>query len=98
MTRSRFKTFVANRLAIIQEQSSVDDWKHIEGKLNPADLASRGFMPSEEDLLREWLDGPRFFKKNKYPEETTTEKAPDDDYFDNRVRRQRPCSDYSAIQ
>ena len=36
-------------------------------------------MPSGVDLLREWLDGPSFLKTNEYPEETTTEKAPDDD-------------------
>ena len=32
-TTSRYKTFVANRLAVIQELTSITDWRHIEGRL-----------------------------------------------------------------
>ena len=78
-TTSRFKTFVANRLAIIQELTSVNDWRHIEGKLNPADLASRGFMPSEQEQLNAWLEGPMFLKSSEYPEETASQQSTDDD-------------------
>ena len=61
-TKSRFKTFVANRIAVIQDLTNVDDWRHIPGELNPADLASRGFMPSEPEKLLVWHEGPAFLK------------------------------------
>ena len=35
------KPFVANRVSSIQELTDNDQWHHIEGKDNPADLASR---------------------------------------------------------
>ena len=78
-TTSRYKTFVANRLAVIQELTSITDWRHIEGRLNPADLASRGFMPSDNGLMQDWLEGPSFLRTDRYPEESTTEQAIEDD-------------------
>jgi hypothetical protein len=41
-TKTRFHTFVANRLAVIHESSDISQWNYIETKQNPADLASRG--------------------------------------------------------
>ena len=66
-TTTRFKTFVANRLSIIQELTDPAQWRHVEGKINPADLASRGFMPTDGDKLRYWLGGPEFLKQDSYP-------------------------------
>ena len=37
-----FKTFAANRVHMIQENSNVEQWKYIPSKENPADDASRG--------------------------------------------------------
>jgi len=42
-TRARYKMFVANRLSTIHDLSSVDEWRYVAGKVNPADLAYRGF-------------------------------------------------------
>ena len=42
----------------------------VEGKINPADLASRGFMPSENDKLTTWLSGPPFLQTCEYPTST----------------------------
>lgn len=39
----RFHTFVANRVALIRENSIPRPWRHIDSQLNPADDASRGF-------------------------------------------------------
>ena len=88
-TKSRFKTFVANRIAVIQDLTNVDDWRHIPGELNPADLASRGFMPSEPEKLRVWHEGPAFLKTSQYPEEV---QAPDVE------RRKRNCSDVDCCR
>ena len=66
-TTSRYKTFAANRLAVIHDLTDVAEWHFIEGKINPADLASRGFMPSENNKLTTWLSGPLFLQTREYP-------------------------------
>ena len=38
------KTFVANRVADIQELSNINSWNHVPGVLNPADHISRGLL------------------------------------------------------
>ncbi|XP_078382421.1 uncharacterized protein LOC144665122 [Oculina patagonica] len=55
----RFHVFVANRVQEIQENTSVDQWKYIESKQNPADEASRG-MKAQELLDSRWITGPAF--------------------------------------
>ena len=47
-------------------------WHHIEGILNPADLASRGFMPSDTENMKKWLTGPPFLYSGQYPIERDT--------------------------
>jgi len=61
----RFHTFVANRVAAIQEVTSSSQWKHVGTKQNPADDASRGL--SAEALLKNerWLTGPDFLWKSE---------------------------------
>jgi len=61
----RFHTFVANRIAAIQEVSSSHQWRHVGTKENLADDASRGL--SAEVLLnnKHWLMGPDFFWKSE---------------------------------
>ena len=63
----RFKVFVSNRVAEIRKYSKTTDWRHIDGKLNPADLATRG-----EDLLKlyhdsRWFKGPEFLYEDEEP-------------------------------
>jgi hypothetical protein len=55
-------TFVANRVAEILESSTVDQWRHVPGELNPADCGTRGFSPTEL-LESEWLNGPAWLRK-----------------------------------
>ncbi len=38
----RFHMFVANRVAVIRNETDVAQWRHIGTRLNPADEASRG--------------------------------------------------------
>ncbi|GFR10970.1 integrase catalytic domain-containing protein [Trichonephila clavata] len=56
---SRWKTFVANRVAKIQTLSSGTQWHNISGSANPADLATRG-VSSSTLLTSIWLCGPKF--------------------------------------
>ena len=45
----RFHTFVANRVATIQDVAAASQWRHVDSSQNPADDASREF--SAEALL-----------------------------------------------
>ncbi|XP_071056370.1 uncharacterized protein [Onthophagus taurus] len=56
---SRWKEFISNRVAEIQELSSAQ-WHHVVSEENPADLASRGVLPSELPNLRFWWRGPEW--------------------------------------
>ena len=59
----RFKTFVANRVSLIRENSTPDQWCHIVGYDNPADILSRGCNVSK--LPTVWFEGPRFLCEYK---------------------------------
>lgn len=67
----RFKPFVANRVGEIHESVSPAQWRHVPGKQNPADKATRGL--TAEELLRdpEWIFGPPFLYNDpsKWPEQ-----------------------------
>ena len=54
----RFKTFVANRVSQIRRVSEPDQWFHIPGNQNPADVLSRGC--STDNVPEMWLRGPDF--------------------------------------
>ena len=54
----RFKTFVANRVSQIRCVSEPDQWLHIPGNQNPADVLSRGC--STDNVPEMWLHGPDF--------------------------------------
>ena len=62
---SRFKTFVANRIAIIHENSSPSQWRYMYSKVNPADFASRGLQPCNEQEINLWINGPEFLRKDE---------------------------------
>jgi hypothetical protein len=64
-TTTRFKTYVANRIAAIHELSSPEQWRHIPGVINPADLASRGISTCDKQGLKVWVSGPAFLLKSE---------------------------------
>lgn len=55
-----FKTFIGNRLSVIHDATSPDQWCYIDSNLNPADIASRGIDASDTESLSNWLNGPEF--------------------------------------
>ena len=59
----RFKIFVANPVSLIRENSTPDQWCHIDGNDNPADILSRGCNAST--LPTVWFEGPRFLSEYK---------------------------------
>ncbi|XP_032294251.2 uncharacterized protein [Drosophila virilis] len=62
---SKFNVFVANRVAAIQELTTGMEWHHIPTELNPADIISRGALPSELFRSPLWAHGPSFLSKGK---------------------------------
>ena len=56
----RFQTFVANRVAMIHEESTPKQWRHVNTASNPADVTSRGAKGSELHKMDLWLHGPMF--------------------------------------
>lgn len=61
------KTFVANRIAKIQELTCAEQWHHILSEQNPADLVSRGMRPAELCNNSLWWYGPEVLFHNEYP-------------------------------
>jgi transposase InsO family protein len=59
-TSKRFKTFVANRVSVILEQSSPAQWFHIPSEKNVADDLSRGLSAEQIMCSDRWLVGPQF--------------------------------------
>ena len=56
----RFHTFVANRISMIHDGSTPNQWRYVEGIVKPGDSAAR-LMTAEALLSRnQWLMGPKF--------------------------------------
>ena len=64
---TRFKTFDANRLAVIHDGSSPKQWRHIESALIPHLLISvrEAGKLSNFLLLEDWKSGPEFLHKSE---------------------------------
>lgn len=65
----KWKTFVANRVAEIQELTKIERWKHISTNDNPADIISRGMDPEEILFSELWWKGPQWLQQDpsKWP-------------------------------
>ncbi|XP_017488192.1 PREDICTED: uncharacterized protein LOC108376477 [Rhagoletis zephyria] len=59
---STWTTFVANRVALIQDATKSGIWRHVPCRQNPADVISRGAYV-DELLTSFWFAGPAFLLK-----------------------------------
>ena len=73
----KWKQFVANRVTEIQSLTNPETWSHIPGKINPADLPTRG--QSVESLIQNelWWNGPSALMSPDQSEETENDNVPD---------------------
>ena len=62
--KRRFHTYVGNRVSEIRSLTKPDQWFHVSGKENPADIISRGEIP-ERLNQNTWIHGPQFLKSFK---------------------------------
>ncbi|XP_055918569.1 uncharacterized protein LOC129950669 [Eupeodes corollae] len=67
----KHKQYVANRITKIQELTTIDCWRYVPTKSNPADIASRGVYPSQLHSLDLWWSGPTWLQKDEgeWPEQ-----------------------------
>ena len=68
-----FKPFVANRIGEIQRSTNPDQWRHIPGEINPADIPTRGLSATQLSQSKVWMEGPEILKED---ESTWPEKLP----------------------
>ncbi|XP_070155808.1 uncharacterized protein [Polyergus mexicanus] len=61
---SRWKDFVQNRVAAIQERVPQGHWRFIPGKENPADCASRGLSSTQLSRHHLWWNGPSWLAQS----------------------------------
>lgn len=83
----KWKTFVSNRVAQIQDKISPDCWHYVHTADNPADCGSRGLSPSELRNHLGWWVGPSWLSRphNEWPSGTPTETSED------RSEEKRSC-------
>ena len=64
---SRYKTYVANRVAIAADNLPPEQWQHVATQDNPADCASRGLSAGELRTHSLWWHGPPWLLQNPIP-------------------------------
>ncbi|XP_052891389.1 uncharacterized protein LOC128299453 [Anopheles moucheti] len=86
----RWNPFVANRVAQIQEEIRVAEWRHVPGSDNPADDISRGLKPEELLECNRWWRGPQWlaYGQDKWPKSAPIPKKHDGD-IEERVAASR---------
>ncbi|XP_070529049.1 uncharacterized protein [Cardiocondyla obscurior] len=86
-TPSRWKEFVRNRVAIIQETLPNSLWKFVKGKENPADIATRGISAKKLQQCDLWWNGPNWLEKSQESWPIATRQPPDNVKLEERPGR-----------
>ena len=73
---NKWKTFVGNRVALIQEETASASWRHVPSQSNLADLISRGFEPTILSTSTLWWKGPQWVSQEPSSWPTTEIKHP----------------------
>lgn len=62
----RWQTYVANRIAKIQENLSAEHFFHVKGSENPSDCLSRGLTPAQLVHHPLWMNGPPWLQTPRH--------------------------------
>ncbi|XP_021958581.1 uncharacterized protein LOC110854452 [Folsomia candida] len=82
---AQLSRFVGNRVKEIREKTRVEDWRHVPGNLNPADLPSRGCTPQQ--LLESlWWEGPPWLKQPEGEWPSNQGEVDEDEYTSELVK------------
>lgn len=85
-----WKTFVANRVAEIQERSNKDRWHHVRSEDNPADVISRGINPEQLHNCDIWWNGPQWLSQPTATHVNNDEEDVDDEIIKTIENESRP--------
>lgn len=84
---SKWKTYIANRTSQILQWMHTTQWNYIDTKLNPADCASRGLLPSELLIHPLWLYGPNLADLQQNENESVPLTDEQQTTFDNSTKK-----------
>lgn len=62
---NQYNVFVANRITEVQNLTNEKNWFFVATEENPADVASRGILPSQLKDHELWWTGPKWLAKNQ---------------------------------
>ncbi|XP_015125487.1 uncharacterized protein LOC107047249, partial [Diachasma alloeum] len=94
---SRWKDFVHNRVVKIQETLPNATWRHVSGKENPADCASRGITPSQLADHHLWWTGPDWINQDPEDWPRSTIDAPPMD-IPEVAKEAKPAKSHPVVQ
>jgi hypothetical protein len=60
---TKWKIFVGNRVATVQQETTSATWRHVPSQSNPADLISRGMDPKTLASSTLWWKGPQWLSQ-----------------------------------
>jgi hypothetical protein len=85
----RWKTFVSNRVAYIQDKVPSECWRHVRSSDNPADCASRGLLPDEVKNHNLWWRGPNWLHQDPdfWPRKPSAASLPEEAIINSETRR-----------
>ncbi|KAK9502520.1 hypothetical protein O3M35_011289 [Rhynocoris fuscipes] len=88
----RWKTFVGNRVAEIQELLPHTAWRHVSSQDNPADCASRGLLPHQLQLHPLWWQGPHWLQQHADAWPTTRDQVHNNDEINAELKIIAPAT------
>lgn len=74
-SQNKFDSFVVHKIGLIHTLSQREDWHHVPGILNPADIISRGSTVQNLHSSSLWWHGPSFLLQptSEWPQPNSTE-------------------------
>ena len=87
----KWKQYVQSRVEEIRRLVPVEYWNHCSGVENPADISSRGILPTHLALSELWWSGPDWLASTENPakENVNIEFMPDECRNEMKVKDQR---------